>query len=454
MQGGLQRKPPMSALRKANVQLPLFSEPAQYHAAGGWGFFSLLTRPEGGKATQSSHRLDLMPKVISLVNPNVDTWLSQAEFAKPNRRVVNLARIGLLFCDLDTYKEPFSQGKSPEMLAAGLLHYCDQEGIPAPSLIVFSGRGLQAKWLLEGTIPRQALTRWNACQRHLVDKLKPLGADPAAKDASRVLRLVDTVNTKSGQMCHVVHITSGHDGKPMRYGFEYLCESLLPVARWDIRDHQTHQAKLKIIQGGKVKNGLRGFSGRTLAWHRLDDLRKLAEIRGGVQEGQRMQHLFWQLNFLMLSGASNSNLMWHEAAEIARQIDTSWGYRTPELSTLYQKACAHEKGEKVSFNGKEYSPLYTPKNDTLINLFGITSDEERQMRTLISEGMAKERHAKREESRRRAAGAMERAKYEANSISKTKPWEALGMSRRTWYRAGKPTAEAGTGPCVLQADKT
>ena len=31
-----------------------------------------------------------------------------------------------------------------------------------------------------------------------------------------------------------------------------------------------------------------------------------------------------------------------------------------------------------------------------------------------------------------------RAEYEANGISRAKPWEALGMSRATWYRKGKP----------------
>lgn len=36
--------------------------------------------------------------------------------------------------------------------------------------------------------------------------------------------------------------------------------------------------------------------------------------------------------------------------------------------------------------------------------------------------------------------AVPRAEYEANSITRTKPWEALGMSRATWYRKGKPTA--------------
>ena len=76
-----------------------------------------------------------------------------------------------------------------------------------------------------------------------------------------------------------------------------------------------------------------------------------------------------------------------------------------------------------------------------------------KLRTLISRDMAAERHRKRDEARRRAAGAVDRATYEANSASRQKPWEALGMSRRSWYRAGKPAAPAdGTSSSVLQAE--
>lgn len=40
----------------------------------------------------------------------------------------------------------------------------------------------------------------------------------------------------------------------------------------------------------------------------------------------------------------------------------------------------------------------------------------------------------KEREQRRASGVQVRAEYEAQSISRTKPWEALGISRRTWYR--------------------
>ncbi|WP_256595398.1 hypothetical protein [Pseudomonas sp. LG1E9] len=167
-----------------------------------------------------------------------------------------------------------------------------------------------------------------------------------------------------------------------------------------------------------------------------------------------MQHLFWRLNFLLLSGATNSRQMYHEASALARELDPQWSSRSKELMTLFGKAKAYESGERVSFGGKEYAPLYTPKNDTLINLFRITADEQWQLKTIVSQAEAAKRHRKREEARRRAAGAVDRQTYESTSLSRQKPWEALEMSRRSWYRAGKPAVpEAETCPCVLLVAK-
>ncbi|MBD4956789.1 replication protein, partial [Xanthomonas citri pv. citri] len=117
--------------------------------------------------------------------------------------------------------------------------------------------------------------------------------------------------------------------------------------------------------------------------------------------------------FLLLSGATNSGAMYHEAAALAGELDARWSYRSKELMTLYSKAKAYEAGEKVSFGGKEFAPLYTPKNDTLLNLFQITQDEQRQLRTIIGADMAAERHKTREKARRRQAGAVGRETYES-----------------------------------------
>lgn len=448
----------------AVAQLALFDgaeEARAYHDPGRSGFFSILVDVNGNKR-QSSHRLIEMPTVLNLIDKSRDTWLTQAEFIRPNRRVVNLARIGLLFADLDTYRVPWAKGRTPEQLAQFVLFHCAEEGIPTPSMLVFSGRGIQAKWLLEGTVPRQALPRWNACQKYLVDRLQAVGADAGAKDASRVLRVIKTVNSKSGEICRVVHVENGSDGQPVRYNFEYLAEMLLPVARWTIeqqrqeREERAKRRQLKLLPGAKTDN-LRGFSGRQLAWHRLEDLRKLASLRGGVQEGERMRHLFWRLNFLLLSGATNSRDMYYEAKALAQELDPNWQQNSKELMTLYAKAKAYESGEKITFGGKEYAPLYTPRNDTLINLFQITDDEQAALRTIISKDMAKARDRARKEAVRRAAGAVDRETYLEAASAKQAQAQALraqGLSVRAIAQqmgisktaAGRYVAEAAECP--------
>jgi hypothetical protein len=59
-----------------------------------------------------------------------------------------------------------------------------------------------------------------------------------------------------------------------------------------------------------------------------------------------------------------------------------------------------------------------------------------------------------QESRRRAQGVQSRVQYENNSLSATRPWEKLNMSRRTWYRRqNQPPihspAAVGTSACPI-----
>lgn len=65
--------------------------------------------------------------------------------------------------------------------------------------------------------------------------------------------------------------------------------------------------------------------------------------------------------------------MYHEAKAL---VLLDWQQNSKELMTLYSKAKAYEAGEKITSGGKEYAPLYTPRNDTLINLFQITDQEQ------------------------------------------------------------------------------
>jgi hypothetical protein len=352
---------------------------------------------------QQSYRLSDMPRVIEALDPNRDTWISQAEFFRPNRRVVYLLRLNLCFVDLDTYKTPWKVYKR-DVMASVIRGFCQDEDVPEPSLILYSGRGLQVKWLFEKPLPRAALPRWNAIQQQLVASLERFGADPGARDASRLLRLVDTINTRSGERVRVLWVND-REGEVSHYGFDYLAERILPVNRDTLRKQcearDERRQDLQLLKGGKTGN-LRIFSGRQLSWDRLEDLRTLAKLRGwtrsGIPHGYRSKYIHWCLNFLLLSGAVHSSQLFHEAQApaLAREVcpDFNKDVRSV-LSTLYRKAQAYEAGERVEFEGRKYPPLYTPRNSTLMDLFDITGEEIKQLKTIVTEEEAVNRDRNR-----------------------------------------------------------
>jgi hypothetical protein len=424
----------MSAEPEPSTQLTGLEEASLYHDCGEYGFFSLLWHEnapvasklprrasQGCPKVQRSYPLREMPQIVENLDPNRDTWISQAEFIRQSRRVVYLLRLNLCFVDLDTYKTPW-KSYSPEAMANLIRGFCQDEDIPEPSLILFSGRGLQVKWLFERPLPRAALPRWNSVQRQLVKRLKRFGADPSARDASRLLRLVDTVNTRSGERVRVLWVNESQ-GEIIHYGFDYFSGWLLPVDRDTIRGkreaREAQRQALQLLEGGRTGN-LRPFSGRQVAWDRLEDLRILANLRGwttsGIPHGYRSKYIHWSLNFLLLSGAVHSSQLFYEAQALVREVCPALPQDVRSvLSTLYRKAQAYEAGEKVEFGGRTYPPLYTPRNSTLMELFAITDKEVSRLKTIISKEEAVRRHRERarlrDRQRRRELGAVDRATY-------------------------------------------
>ena len=403
-------------------------EPAEYLDEQGPGYFSILAKQDtDSRAEQHSFELQHLPTVVRGLNPSYDTWISQASFNRPNRRAVNLESVGLLFADLDTYHVPNLANRSAEDQAELLVGFCIAEGIPTPSIVLFSGRGLQAKWLLSNALGPVSLYEWNAVQLALVKTLEPFAADVNSRDVSRVLRLENTINTKSGEKARVVHVTGGVEDCPARYDFADLRD--LFTKRYPTVKERPAQKQEK--REPRILSLPQDVSFKRLNWCRLNDVRRLWELRGGVPIGYRDVTLFWELNFLLRAEPGKLADIWKEAESLAGQIDGSHGwYRTSDLGTLYRKAREARNGDTIEFHGREYPPLYTPRNQTLIDIFRITADEEQRMATIIS----REERNRRRAERRRAAGMRERAEYEAESIERLKPWEAEGISRAWWYR--------------------
>jgi Putative ATPase subunit of terminase (gpP-like) len=314
-------------------------------------------------------------------------------------------------------------------------------------LVVFSGRGLQAKWLFEKPLPRKALPRWHAVQTELCRRLGRLGADKNALDASRVLRLVGTVNSKSKELARVVFeakaVSMGSSKRAdgvVAYDFEVLANEVLPLYREQMqqvqatRDEQrliwasargardARRGQFTVLDGGRSLDGrkhpnLRSFVPSQLAWDRLGDIRKLAELRGwseGAPEGERDLPLF--LCACFLAQAVIVPKLYPEMEELAREFAPSWTEAQLRscISSVLSRAKAASRGETVEFKGKNFDPRYRWTNAELLKRLDVSAEEERHLTTIITKEEKARRAAVRSAERRRADGCLPRSEWLAH----------------------------------------
>lgn len=371
---------------------------------------------------------------------------------------------------------------SPESQADRFLLFCDEIGLPPPSLIVSSGRGLQCKWLLTSALPGGgALARWRAVQDEIFTALKPLGADGRARSPSQILRVPGTVNSKTGGVVRVLHrnTTPTHGGELLRtgvvgYNFEVLAGELLPVPRIEL---QASKAATAATRAKAVEEAAEVIAGRVIDvaanssadpakkyrtgaqrryWasykdlprDRLRDLYKLAKMRypsGAVPAGKRDTFIFIAACFLV--GCCIPADLEGEIRDAAAKLSPMWTDAQVRgcVSSVLARSLKHLAGELAEFNGKPVPQGYRWKNQTLLEWLEVTAEEETQLQTIISKAEVRRRKRDKARNAARADGVQARAEYRAGKVEKTARALALkdagrsvqeiantlGVSRRT-----------------------
>ena len=226
------------------------------------------------------------------------------------------------------------------------------------------------------------------------------------------------------------------------------CDELLK--RWEVLKTQSKKSGF-----GNVLNAKSLFSQKNLAWTRYGDINRLARHRypdGAVEDGKRNAFFLYACNFYALSESRHIKKdFYQEFSTIGQILVPHWSYsrRCASSSDVYKRLKSAQEGQVRSYKNKEYVPLLTPKNKTLIELLGITTEEMQAtdssgqflLKTIIDKDEKARRKPIHQKRRRRAAGVIPRLDYEANSLAYQKPWQVLGMSRTNWYRRGKPQPE-------------
>lgn len=287
-----------------------------------------------------------------------DVYISMSTFYKPMRRIETIKELTCNFIDLDTYNTKFTKTQ----ILMNLEENYFNKIIPRPSLIIDSGRGLSLAWLIE-RVPYMALPLWKAIQEYLYSQLKEFGADRKALDATRILRVPGSINSKSGTRVKILE----------KYDYLY---TLREIQREFLPDLNEDRAKKK----GRPKKLVYIHRERSLYQGRILDLVKLCELRNYDIKGHREIILFLYRYYLCYF-YEDENKALEDVLELNKEF----------IQPLSEKEVIRATGsaEKV-FKAKDKQYKY--KNETLIELLEISEYEQTHMKIIIGKEEYKRRN--------------------------------------------------------------
>ncbi|MDO4536431.1 MAG: DNA-binding response regulator, partial [Clostridium perfringens] len=212
-------------------------------------------------------------KHIQLVELKYDednVYITLNTFYKTYRRLECLKELNALFIDLDTYKTGFTK----EQILMNLCENYFGKNVPIPNLIIDSGRGLYLIWLIK-KVPSMALPLWKAAEEYLYKTLKEFGADRQALDATRILRVPGSINSKTHTEVKII------DNYDYLYELREIQNEYMPELSEKVSVRRGRPKKVKYI-----------YRERSLYYARLQDIIKLCKLRKYDLKGHRELILF------------------------------------------------------------------------------------------------------------------------------------------------------------------
>jgi hypothetical protein len=345
----------------------------------GKGLVAIAHKAKADRWKERVHGVETALEMLRYCRGQENVYLSTQRF-RGRRRVAYLLSLSELYADLDYYRVPELASADPRRVLELALKALQKAGIPEPSLAISSGRGLYLLWLHEA-IARSALPRWAACQRELCEVLKPLGADSFAVDAARVLRVIGTRHSEARAM--VEAITPAGEV----WEFDELADRILPLTRAELRDLRIQRAlRSPRSPSERLRTPPEGFTAATLWEARLSDLQRLKELRwfGDPIPDFRDRWLF--VAGVGMSWLAIPPVLQRELFALAREVG-GWteGKTRSKLHAVFRTSREAAAGKRVQFAGVEWDPRYRLKNQTIIEWLQITAEEEREMKTIISD---------------------------------------------------------------------
>ena len=341
-------------------------------------------------------REDLLERTEDIIN-DINAYVSQNTFYKPQRRIENIKELRAIYIDIDCYNSKYTKEAVQYFLENDLYSH----KIPRPNYLIDSGRGLYYVILIK-PVPSMALPLWYAVQRYLYNNLKSFGADANALDPTRVLRIVGTLNSKSGTCVEVLD----------EYNYEYSLR--------EIQEEYLPEISVKKKSKGRPKKMVSLFTEYSLYHARIIDITKICELRNYDVEGHREIILFLYRYF---------------SACFTQDTDESLN-RALELNAMFKKPLPEKEviQDTKSATRAYENKLYKYTNKKLIEILDITLEEQKYLKTIISgkekyRRSAEEQKAKKKAKRRNENGLTKREQEKKDRINKIKKLKIKGLNQ-------------------------
>lgn len=359
------------------------------------GYFC-LANINAGSWQQNFFNCNELEQADNFIRANalLDSYNSIATFNTTKRTRANIELLTEHYIDIDNHLSPLSKEQAQEFLNEVLLPLFDIS-MPIPSQVVYSGRGLQLHFNLEGA---DDLIKWEYTQQALLERVQAicysqnallnaygLEIDKSCKDSARVLRTIGTRNSKSNTYTELLF----SDEKAIYTQDEiignYNLDFTMPRGRYagtkvklneykGLNKHQVLKATQRQLKEFKTYSRL--YSRETLNQARQQDLFKIIALRNlkCINEGYRNNLLSIAVQ-LLRENTNDINYLINELLEV-----NSW-FNEPLKEQEVISWCYSAVGKQLHFSNKY-----------IINKLNITQDEQKQLITIISREVKNNRY--------------------------------------------------------------
>ncbi|MGL5412197.1 hypothetical protein [Cetobacterium sp.] len=373
---------------------------------------------DGTVVDKSNYKNTTINEIIKKYIGLEDVYITPNTSFNGIRSVNTIRQLRSLYIDIDIDLDEYSKN---DVIALTYI-LADEGKIPKPSLILDSGNGLHYYWRIKNA-PSQALSAWQTIEDYLYVQLKHFGADSRATDAARVLRLVETINSKNGRICSTVLVNN------YTYSMYDLLDEYINKPR--IKEKKNFKNNTKVVTN-------KFFNSYSLHLARLDDIVKLCEIRKFKITGYR--------NFTLHCYAYWTGVCLRDLEQLNENVKEfnnrfSDPLPSPQVEAIlrcipkainkfieYEQGIILNKDKRVS-KGMKDKGGYWYKNSTLIERLDITIDEQKHMKTIIGTSIKYDRNnSKRRNKRRNKNGLTKREQQKQETIEAIQDLKKQGLN--------------------------